>query len=79
MWLLVLLVAATGSWAAAKEKKAVILPEYGKMMKIQKEQQRSFTFMPGGRLYINTAFMGNITIEGFGIKEMMGGSRSGSG
>jgi len=65
LWLLVLLVAATGSWTSAKDKKVVVLPEYAKMMKIQKEQQRSFTFLPGGRVYINTAFMGNITIEGW--------------
>jgi DUF4097 and DUF4098 domain-containing protein YvlB len=63
--LLVLLAAVFGSWAFAKEKKAVILPAYAKLMKIQKEQQRSFTFMPGGRLNINTAFMGNVTIEGW--------------
>lgn len=65
LWLLALLIAAAGSWTAAKEKKAVILPDYAKMMKIQKDHQRSFTFMPGGRLYINTAFMGNVTIEGW--------------
>jgi hypothetical protein len=65
LWVLVLLAAAAGSWADAKEKKAVILPEYAKLMKIQKEQQRNFAFMPGGRLSINTAFMGNVTIEGW--------------
>lgn len=65
LWLLVLLVAAAGFWIPAKQKKAVILPDYAKLMKIQKEQQRSFTFMPGGRLNINTAFMGNVTIEGW--------------
>ena len=63
--LLVLFAAVFGSWAFAKEKKAVILPDYAKLMKIQTEQQRSFTFMPGGRLNINTAFMGNVTIEGW--------------
>jgi hypothetical protein len=63
--LLLGLLLAAGCWPAAKNKKPVVLPDYSKLMKIQKETQKNFSFMPGGRLEINTGFMGNVTIEGW--------------
>ena len=48
-----------------KSKKEVVLPDYTKLMKLQREFQRSFQFMPGGRIYIRTGFMGNLKITGW--------------
>jgi len=68
-WLLAL--AALAICASGKDKKEEILPDYSRLMKLQQEFQRSFQFMPGGRLHIHTGFMGNVKISGWDKPSVM--------
>jgi len=68
-WLLLLLAVAAGSavpFITARDKKpAIVLPDASKYIQVSNTVKQNMRFLPGGRIWIDTGFMGNITIEGW--------------
>lgn len=52
---------------AARKLKPVTLPDFTGWMKISKDLEKPLKFYPGGKINIDTGFMGNLTVEG-GLK-----------
>ena len=49
---------------AAKKLKPVIMPDFTGLMKATRSFRKELKFYPGGHIYIDTGYMGNVTVVG---------------
>lgn len=63
--LAVVLGAGVPFYLARDKKPAIVMPDASKYIQVSKTVKKNMRFLPGGRLRIDTGFMGNITIEGW--------------
>lgn len=53
------------TWSAPRGDDEIVLPNISQYMQAQQVVRKDYRFMPGGRLAIDTGFMGTVTIEGW--------------